>query len=250
MRQFAYAASHDLQEPLRNLTIYAQLLDRKHAEQLDSNGAELVRQIVNGAVQTNTLLRDLLSYARLWGATPTEVPTTDFRTCLDPVLSRMSATILATGARIDCGELPALHMSEVHLQQLLQNIIENALKYRGTQPPEISIHSEREGSDWVICISDNGIGIDPRYQQRIFEPFKRLHSNDEYPGTGIGLALCQKIVQRYGGRIWVNSELGKGSTFYFSVPDGTEQQKVTARRGRDVPPMPPPTQSGSGIATV
>jgi PAS domain S-box-containing protein len=221
LQQFAYAASHDLQEPLRNITIYAQLLERRYSEQLDSNAAGLVHQIMSGAEQMNTLLHDLLSYARLWGTTPKEVEPADLRGCLDAVLSSMSATIAATEARIEYGDLPRLHMSEVHLQQLLQNIIGNALKYRGPQPPEISIQSERNGGNWVIRIADNGIGIEPRNQQRIFEPFKRLHSNDEYPGTGIGLALCQKVVQRYNGRIWVNSELGKGSTFYFSVPDGT-----------------------------
>jgi light-regulated signal transduction histidine kinase (bacteriophytochrome) len=142
------------------------------------------------------------------------------RKAVDTVLSSLAATIEAAHARIDCGMLPVLRINEVHLQQLLQNLISNALKYRGQQPPFIQIGAERSGQHWKVRVADNGIGIDPLNKDRIFEPFKRLHNAEEYPGTGIGLALCQKIVQRYGGHIWVESALGKGSSFFFTVPIG------------------------------
>jgi PAS domain S-box-containing protein len=218
LQQFAYAASHDLQEPLRNITIYTQLLERRYSTQLDSDGTQIVHHIVDGAARMSALVRDLLSYTQVWGATPEEIFDTDLRQALETVILSLDATIAAAGARIEYGELPVLHMNEVHLQQLLQNLIGNALKYRGEQAPFIRIDAERSGGNWTVRVADNGIGIDPLHKDRIFEPFKRLHSSEKYPGTGIGLALCQKIVQRYGGRIWVESELGRGATFCFTVP--------------------------------
>jgi PAS domain S-box-containing protein len=218
LRQFAYAASHDLQEPLRNITIYTQLLERRYSNRLDPDAIQILRHIVGGAERMTALVHDLLSYTRVWETTSEEISDTDLRQVLETVLSSLDATIAAAEARIDYGDLPVLQVNEVHLQQLLQNLIGNAIKYRGGQPPSIRIDAELSGGNWTVRVADNGIGIDPLHKDRIFEPFKRLHSTEEYPGTGIGLALCQKIVQRYGGRIWVESELGSGSTFCFTIP--------------------------------
>jgi light-regulated signal transduction histidine kinase (bacteriophytochrome) len=218
LQQFAYAASHDLQEPLRNITIYTQLLERRYSKQLDPEASQLVRHIVDGAMRMGTLVRDLLSYTQVWGGTAEEIFETDLHQVVETVTASLDATIAAAGAQIECGELPLLQMNEVHLQQLLQNLIGNAVKYRSERSPYIRIDAECSEGNWTVRVADNGIGIDPLHKDRIFEPFKRLHSTEKYPGTGIGLALCQKIVQRYGGRIWVESELGRGSTFCFTVP--------------------------------
>jgi PAS domain S-box-containing protein len=237
LQQFAYAASHDLQEPLRNIAIYTQLLERRYSKQLDPDAIQIVHHIVDGAARMSALVRDLLSYTQVWEATAKEIFETDLRQVLETVISSLDATIAAADARIDYGELPVLHMNEVHLQQLLQNLIGNALKYRSEQPPFIRVDAEHSAPNWTVRVADNGIGIDPLHKDRIFEPFKRLHSTEKYPGTGIGLALCQKIVQRYGGRIWVESELGKGSTFCFTVPAPRAQHLQSA-----------PDVSGMGVA--
>jgi PAS domain S-box-containing protein len=228
LQQFAYAASHDLQEPLRNIAIYTQLLERRYSKHLDADAGQIVHHIVDGAARMSALVRDLLSYTQVWGATAEEILETDLREVLEAVISSLDATIAAADARIDYGELPVLQMNEVHLQQLLQNLIGNALKYRSEQAPFIRVDAEPSSGKWTIRVADNGIGIDPLHKDRIFEPFKRLHSNEKYPGTGIGLALCQKIVQRYGGHIWVESELGKGSTFCFTVPVARAQHHQSA----------------------
>lgn len=217
LQQFAYAASHDLQEPLRNLVIYTQLLKRKHSDQLSTDASRIVQSLTDGAMRMNSLLNDLLAYTQIWSTTEGVVPS-DLRHVFEAVVSSLGATIEATGAKVDCGDLPVLRMNEVHLQQLLQNLVGNALKYRSEAPPVILVDCKRAGGDWKVSVADNGIGIDPVYKEKIFEPFKRLHDKEKYPGTGVGLALCQKIVQRYGGRIWVESEPGKGATFFFTVP--------------------------------
>lgn len=218
LNQFAYSASHDLQEPLRMIAIFSQMLERKYQGQLDEEAHRYIKFLVDGAKHMELLLKDLLAYTQAVNLAPEEIVTIDANTVLQRVLSSLGPAIEESGADVRSSPLPHLRMQEIHLFQLFQNIIGNAIKYRGPRKPLIQITSEREGTDWNICVSDNGIGIAPQYQQLIFGLFKRLHSREEYEGTGIGLAICQKIVEHYGGRIWVESKEDEGSSFCFTVP--------------------------------
>ncbi|MBV9405798.1 MAG: PAS domain S-box protein [Acidobacteriaceae bacterium] len=218
LEQFAFSASHDLQEPLRSIKIYSELLVRRHAAKLDDEALKFMRYMRNGATRMETLVRDLLAYtqvARL--QEPTEI--VDANEPLKIALANLAGAIAESGAEISIGPLPLLSVNATHIQQLFQNLIGNAIKYRSPeQPPLVSVSAARQGEYWLFAVSDNGIGIDPEYKENIFGLFKRLHNSDEYSGTGIGLAICQRIVDRYHGRIWVESEPGKGSTFLFTLP--------------------------------
>lgn len=218
LQQFAYAASHDLQEPLRNITIYTQLLAHRYRGKLDGDADKYIGFAVNGATRMDMLLKDLLAYTQASSFVEEEIRPTDLNAALHGALSNLQVAIAESGAVITFDTLPCIRMVDVHAQQLFQNLIGNAIKYRGEHAPKIHISSRRNNRDWVFGVADNGIGIDPQYKDKIFGLFKRLHNNEKYAGTGIGLAICQKLVQRYGGRIWVESELGAGSTFFFSVP--------------------------------
>lgn len=218
LQQFAFAASHDLQEPLRNVKIYSQLLGQRYRGKLDDDADQFIDFAVTGASRMEVLLADLLAYTQASGSADEESGPTDAKEALENVLSSLHAAITEAGACIRYDDLPVVPINQVHLQQVLQNLIGNAIKYRSDQAPSIHVSAQRTGREWVFCIRDNGIGIDLQYQQRIFGLFKRLHTQDQYAGTGIGLAICQKIVQRYGGRIWVESEPGAGSAFFFTCP--------------------------------
>jgi PAS domain S-box-containing protein len=221
LEQFAYSASHDLKEPLRMVSIYAQLLQRKCQIKLDEQEREYLKFTVESADRAQTLLRDLLAYVQAAHmAEETEAAdSTDAGKTLDRVLSVLGRAIEDAKAAVQRDVLPILRVREVHLVQLLQNLIANALKYRGESPPHISIRARGEGNWWVLSVQDNGIGIDAQHLEQVFGLFKRLHPSSEYPGSGIGLAICRKIVDRYGGRIWVESAgPGKGSTFHFTLP--------------------------------
>jgi PAS domain S-box-containing protein len=218
LEQFAYSASHDLQEPLRSIKIYAELLTILSQEKLDGEALQALGFIRTGANRMEMLLRGLLNYtqAALLESAPDLV---DAGECLNAALQNLSEAIAESAATIHRGELPHLRVHSTQLQQLFQNLIGNAIKYTqpGT-PPRVEISADGANGQWCFAVKDNGIGIEDEYQERIFGLFKRLHTQDDYPGTGIGLALCQRIVQYYNGRIWVESKPGKGSTFYFTLP--------------------------------
>ncbi len=218
LKQFAFSASHDLQEPLRGIKIYSELLTKRHSDKLNGEALKFLRFLCNGATRMETLVRDLLTYTQVMSFdTPMEL--VDANEALKAARANLSRIIADSGAHITTGPLPSLPVNGTHLQQLFQNLIGNAIKYRSPErPPVVHLGAERQNEYWVFSVADNGIGIEPEYKENIFGLFKRLHSSDEYSGTGIGLAICQRIVDRYHGRIWVESEPGRGSTFRFTLP--------------------------------
>ncbi len=218
LNQFAYSASHDLQEPLRILAIYSQLLHRKYEERLDEKAREYLDFIVEGAKRMEMLLRDLLAFIQAVNIAPREAPLVEIADMVERTIANLRSAILENEAEISYSDLPKVPVGETHLIQLLQNLIGNAIKYRAKEKPVIHVGAKRSGAMWQICVKDNGIGIAPEYRSQIFGLFKRLHNREQYPGTGIGLAICQKIVERYGGRIWVESADDSGSTFCFTLP--------------------------------
>jgi PAS domain S-box-containing protein len=218
LNQFAYSASHDLQEPLRILSVYSQLLERDYGSRMDGRAREYLGFLVDGSKRMQMLLRDLLAYIQVAGGTPGQSGMVDAASVVEMVKENLKKRIAESGATIVYDHLPQLRMEEIHLMQLLQNLIGNAIKYRSEAPPRIEVSAERAGSEWLFRVEDNGIGIPARYRSQVFGIFKRLHTREQYPGTGIGLAICQKIVERYGGKIWVDSEDRAGSIFCFKLP--------------------------------
>jgi light-regulated signal transduction histidine kinase (bacteriophytochrome) len=217
LEQFAYVASHDLQEPLRVMSNYSQLLEKRYKGKLDKDADDFIGFIVDAARRMQKLISDLLEYSRL-GRKENPVTEVDSNKLVDNVIKNLSETIKSTGATVTHGNLPVVNIPESGFMQLFQNLIGNALKFHGKEPLKITISAEKKDTEWKFGVHDNGIGIEPQYKDRIFQIFQRLHSLHEYPGTGIGLAICKKIVENHGGRIWVESEAGKGSTFYFTIP--------------------------------
>jgi PAS domain S-box-containing protein len=218
LQQFAYSASHDLQEPLRMVSIYGELLKRKFGGELGPTGDEYIAHVVQGATRMDSLLRDLRTYTQV--STVDQEPTDDIDAAetLRKTLLNLQVAIKDSEASITHTALPQVRMYEFQLEQIFQNLIGNAIRYRSNQPPRIHIAAEPHGEEWLFSVQDNGIGIEPRFKEKIFRIFKRLHSAAEYAGTGMGLAICQRAIERAGGRIWVESEPGKGSTFYFTIP--------------------------------
>jgi PAS domain S-box-containing protein len=218
LQQFAYSASHDLQEPLRMVSTYGELLQRKFGGKLGPTGDEYIGYTIQGALRMEQLLKDLRAYtqASMSGQEATE--DIDAGAILDKALLSLGAAIKQSGALVTRTDLPSVRMHEFQLEQIFQNLIGNAIRYRASAPPRIHVAAVQQGSAWLFSVQDNGIGIDPQYKEQIFGIFKRLHNTSEYPGTGMGLAICERIVQRTGGRIWVESEAGRGSTFYFTIP--------------------------------
>jgi PAS domain S-box-containing protein len=219
LEQFAYSASHDLREPLRMVRVYCQLLSQTYAGSLGTEADEMIGYVVEGARRMDVLLDDLLAYIGASAATDQLTETVPMETALDWALHSLQASIEETGATVTHDPLPALQVAPVHAQQLFQNLIGNALKYRSAAPPVVHVGVRKQASEWVFSVRDNGIGIAPEHQANVFGLFKRLHSASRYPGTGIGLAICKKLVERYGGRIWVESAVGEGATFFFSIPE-------------------------------
>ncbi|MCE3221897.1 MAG: putative Sensor histidine kinase with region [Nitrospira sp.] len=216
LQQFAYVASHDLQEPLRMVSSYTQLLARRYKGKLDADADEFIAFAVNGANRMQRLIQDLLAYSRVSrGSRQGEL--TSVEAALNYALDNLRNAAHESGAMVTHDPLPTVTGDEKQLAQLLQNLLSNALKFRGPEPPRIHVSAERVDEEWLFSIRDNGIGLDPQYADRIFVIFQRLHNRQDYPGTGIGLAICKKIVERHGGRIWVASEPGKGATFYFTI---------------------------------
>jgi PAS domain S-box-containing protein len=218
LEQFAYSASHDLQEPLRGVKIYSELLAMQYRDKLEGEGLDYLEFLMSGATRMEMLVRDLLTYTRA-SMMDTPAQYIDASQCLRSALANLGGIIKESSAKINADPLPSVPVHATHLQQVFQNLVGNAVKYRRPNvPPEVQIAAHRHEENWLFSVSDNGIGIEPEYQNRIFGLFKRLHSGDEYSGTGIGLALCLRIVEQYHGRIWVESEPGKGSIFYFTLP--------------------------------
>lgn len=217
LRQFGYAASHDLREPLRTVASYTQLLSRRYGEQLSEDGQEFVTYITDAVRRMDTLLNDLLAYSQQINAREQVLGSVDSEAVLQGVLLNLDVLIRETGTEVKNGSLPEVRSDFAQLGQVFQNLISNSIKYRSSEPPCIEVWAEDRNYEWLFCFRDNGIGIEPRYHEQIFGIFKRLHGR-EYPGTGIGLALVKRIIERQGGRIWVESELGHGSTFKFTIP--------------------------------
>jgi PAS domain S-box-containing protein len=218
LEQFAFSASHDLQEPLRTVNIYSELLTQRYGNQLDGQALEFLGHIRKGATRMEMLVRDLLSFAQL---TKFEVnlEATDANEALSKALADLEGAIQESKVRVTTDPLPSVRIHGRHLQQVFQNLVGNAIKYRSAErAPLVHISAESKDGGAVFSVSDNGIGLDPKYNQTIFGLFKRLHTSSEYEGTGLGLAICQRIVDQYNGRIWVDSEVGKGSVFKFILP--------------------------------
>jgi PAS domain S-box-containing protein len=237
LEQFAYSASHDLQEPLRMVSIYSELLKQEFGEKLGERGAEFVGHTLQGALRMESLLKNLRIYTKMSVSDDEPHRDTDSGEILKQTLLTLEVAIRDSGASITYTELPCVRMHEVQLEQIFQNLIGNAIRYRGEQSPQIHIAANREGKNWVFSVQDNGIGIEPQFTEQIFGMFKRLHSATQYPGTGMGLAICKRIIERAGGTLWVESELGKGSTFYFTIPAegaGIRESATGDTRGRSL----------------
>jgi signal transduction histidine kinase len=217
LEQFAYAASHDLHEPLRAMAGCVQALERKYHGRLDQKGDELIGMIVDGSTRMRALIEDLLAHSR--AGRDDQLEAVDTGTVLQQVLADLALAVSESKAEISFGSLPSVSFVKGEFERLLQNLIGNAIKYRGEGGPKIHVSAERQINAWIFRIADNGIGFEPRYADKIFRVFHRLHTREEYIGTGVGLAIVKKIVERRGGWIWVDSVPGHGSTFYFSVPD-------------------------------
>ena len=223
LEQFAYVASHDLQEPLRTMSAYAGLLSKKYGGRLDADADQFLNFIVAAAVRMSALVRDLLAYARVTTeeGRPSSIALDED---LEAALTHLDQAIKESGASITHDPLPTLQVDRGQMVRLFQNLIGNAIKYRKPdQVPKVHVSAEQKGSEWVISIRDNGIGFDPKHASAIFEPFKRLHTAEEYPGTGVGLAICRRIVQAQRGRIWAESQQGEGTTFCFTLPVDSPQ---------------------------
>ena len=227
LKQFAFAASHDLQEPLRMITSYSQLLLTNYQGQLDGEPGICVNFISRGTKRMRELLADLLAYTQLTGEDPARDELVDLNAVLQKALENLGAAIAESNAAIQTSRLPLVYGHSAHFLQLFQNLIGNAIKYHGDKVPEVNVASAKEGRNWRVSVADNGIGIAPEYHDRIFGVFKRLHGK-RIPGTGIGLAICQRVVERYGGRIWVESEPNNGATFHFTVPVAENEEAAHA----------------------
>jgi len=220
LEQFAFAASHDLKEPIRNIIIFAQLLQQRCGAKLDEEADKFLEIIVEGAQRMDRLISDLLDYTQTADQGPEGTTIVDVETVFEQLLKNLDGTVQERFATITHDKLPSVSGKNVHIEQILQNLIGNALKYsKDNEPPRVHVSVALQDGQWRFAVQDNGIGIAPQYLDQVFGIFKRLHAKGgKYSGTGIGLAICQKIVQSYGGRIWAESEVGRGSTFYFTLP--------------------------------
>lgn len=217
LEQYAHITSHDLKEPLRAIYSYASLLEKKYKGKLDKNADDYINFIVGGAKRMESLINDLLEYTRI-GSKRKLLTKTDCNKLLETVLRNLKVVISENNAKVACDSLPEIFTDENQISILFQNLIVNAIKFTKHGNPEINISCKEKDNGWLFAIKDNGIGIPKEQRERIFQIFQRLHTKEEYEGTGIGLAICKKIVDLHGGKIWVESEEGKGSTFYFTLP--------------------------------
>lgn len=231
LEQFAYVASHDLQEPLRMVASYTQLLAQRYEGQLDEKANKYIGYIVEGATRMQQLVNDLLQLSRV-GTRGAPFEPTDCNEVVQQVLKSLKRTIAETKAGIVVDDLPVVQADAIQLGQVFQNLIANALKFRGDDPPAVRISAKKNETAWTFQVQDNGIGIDPSFHDRIFIIFQRLHERGKYEGTGIGLAIVKKIVERHGGRIWIESQEGKGASFFFSIPEkGQDKEHIHGQQG-------------------
>jgi len=222
LQQFAYVASHDLQEPLRMVTAYLSLIEKRYGNRLDGNAREYMDYAIEGGLRAKDLVRDLLEISRIESqAKPMTV--TDMNGVMDTVSSNLSVQIAEEHATVSHDQMPNVIADEAQMTILLQNLISNGIKFHGDGNPRVHVSCENKNDRWLFAVEDNGIGIDPQFKDKIFVIFQRLHSRDEYEGTGIGLAIAKKIVERHGGRIWFESLAGEGTTFFFTIPKGGRQ---------------------------
>lgn len=224
LEQFAYVASHDLQEPLRMVANYTQLLAERYRGKLDDQADKYIHYAVDGAKRMQTLIQDLLAYSRV-GRPEIELKTTQCDDIVSSAVNNLRAAVAESGAVVTFSSLPIVMANSSQLQQVFQNLIGNAIKFRGANTPEIQVAAEEKQGAWVFSVSDNGIGIPPEHVGAVFTVFKRLHTRQEYPGNGIGLSICKRVIERHGGRISVTSNANGGSTFVFTIPAGTQAQQ-------------------------
>jgi len=217
LEQFAYVASHDLQEPLRMIANYTQLLAERYRSKLDGQADKYIAYSVDGAMRMQALIQDLLKFSRV-GRQEIERRTTDCRAVVEQALTNLQAAVQESGAVVNWNGLPVLEADPAQLTQVFQNLIGNAIKFHGTETPLIQIDAEKKDHEWVLTVSDNGIGIPAENWQDIFVIFRRLHTRDEYAGNGIGLSICKKIIERHGGKIWIEAQAKPGSRFKFTLP--------------------------------
>jgi chemotaxis family two-component system sensor kinase Cph1 len=217
LEQFARAASHDLREPLRTISAFLKLFEKKYKGRLDEKADEYIGFTIDGVTRMDALLNDLLELSRFGGKARKMKPV-NCAVALEQAIYDLHSAIEQSGMKITYDSLPTVLANESHLTRLFQNLISNSIKFRSENKPNVHVSAKQKGDRWVFSVRDNGIGIDQKFFDRIFVVFQRLHTREEYPGTGMGLAMCKKIVEQHGGKIWVESELGKGSTFYFTLP--------------------------------
>ena len=230
LEQFASAASHDLQEPLRMVAAYTQLLAERYRGRLDENADKFLGYVSEGALRMQALVQDLLAFSRV-GRDSAARGRVDCDAVMKEVLLSLGPAIRETGAVVTHAALPAVWANRSHMAQVFQNLIGNAIKFRGKEPPAISVQAEKAGQQWLFSVSDNGIGIAPECAENVFVVFQRLHARTEYPGNGIGLAICKKIIERCGGKIWVEAQAGHGSIFKFTMPcDGPAEKELCGER--------------------
>lgn len=231
LEQFAYVASHDLQEPLRIVVGYLQLLERRYKGRLDHEADEFIHFAVDGAARMQTLIHDLLAYSRV-GTQSRRFTPVPCESVLARALANLRQSIADTGATVTHDPLPTVLGDVAQLAQVFQNLIGNAIKFRGNQPPRVHVSARPKDDEWLFAVQDNSIGFEPEYADRIFAIFQRLHTREKYPGTGIGLSICKRIVERHGGRIWAESQPGKGSTFYFTLAQSRSVKDESGMGGR------------------
>lgn len=217
LEQFAYVASHDLQEPLRMVAAYTQLLAERYRGKLDENADKFIGYASEGALRMQALIQDLLAFSRV-GRNDARCAEVDCDGVMKEILLSLGPAMQESGAKVTHGPLPVVCADRSQLTQVFQNLIGNAIKFRGKEAPAVSVQAEKSGEQWLFSVSDNGIGIAPEHAENIFVVFQRLHARTEYPGNGIGLAICKKIIQHYGGKIWVEGRVGHGSVFKFTLP--------------------------------
>jgi chemotaxis family two-component system sensor kinase Cph1 len=233
LKKFAYVASHDLQEPLNQVANYVQLIEMRYREALDEDGEEFITYVVEGVSLMQTLIDDVLAYSKV-DMQGIAFQIVEVKTPLESALNNLRKRIAETGAKITYDTLPCVMADGTQLMQLFLNLVGNAIKFRSDKPPEIHIGVERQEDNWLFSVRDNGIGLDPKFSDRIFIIFQRLHTRDEYPGTGMGLAICKKIIECHRGRIWVESQLGQGATFYFTIPvGGRDRDRRNGRKAQN-----------------